>query len=105
MWNFIETFYHEQGEEDSGYVTEQYLQGLASQVPGLNLALWTEDRSDPALANQVIAEKQAAKRAHFRGTPTFQMGPTGGTLYRFTPHSLNKPSLFGKAIEYLLDVG
>ena len=27
MWNFIETFYHEQGAEDSGYVTEQYLRG------------------------------------------------------------------------------
>ena len=33
-WDFIETFYHEQGEEDSGYVTEKYLQGIASQVPG-----------------------------------------------------------------------
>ena len=33
MWNFIETFYHEQGEEDSGYVTEKYLQGIASAGP------------------------------------------------------------------------
>ena len=46
MWNFIETFYHEQGEEDSGYVNESYLQGLAQQVPGLNLATWTSDRSN-----------------------------------------------------------
>ena len=50
-WYFIETFYHEQGEEDSGYVTEKYLQGIASQVPGLNLAQWTSDRNDPELAN------------------------------------------------------
>ncbi len=55
MWNFIETFYHEQGEEDSGYVTESYLQNIASQVPGLNLAQWTSDRSNPELANQVTA--------------------------------------------------
>ena len=34
MWNYLETFYHEQGEEGSGYVTESYLQGLAQQVPG-----------------------------------------------------------------------
>ena len=38
MWYFLDLFYHEQGEEDTGYVTESYLQGLAQQVPGLNLA-------------------------------------------------------------------
>ena len=46
-WNFIETFYHEQGEEDSGYVTEKYIQGIASQVPGLNLAQWTQRPQRP----------------------------------------------------------
>ena len=52
-WYFIETFYHEQGEEDSGYVNENYLQGIASQVPGLNLADWTAARSEPTYANEV----------------------------------------------------
>ena len=33
-WNYLELFYHEQGEEDTGYVTESYLQGLAHQVAG-----------------------------------------------------------------------
>ena len=33
-WYYIETFYHEQGEEDSGYVSENYLDGIAEQVPG-----------------------------------------------------------------------
>ena len=40
LWNFVETFYHEQQEEDSGYVTERYIQGIAGQVPGLNLSRW-----------------------------------------------------------------
>src|ERR1700679_1553318 len=31
-WHFIETFFAEQGEEGSGYVTDAYLQGIASQV-------------------------------------------------------------------------
>ena len=38
FWNYAELFYREQGAEDSGYVNETYLQGLAKQVPGLNLA-------------------------------------------------------------------
>jgi protein-disulfide isomerase len=102
MWNFIETFYHEQGEEDSGYVTEQYLHGLASQVPGLNVALWNEDRYDPVLATQVEAERQAAKRAHFIGTPSFLIGLTGGKRYGIKPRSLTSPLLFNKTITLLL---
>jgi hypothetical protein len=35
-WQFLETFYDEQGEENSGYVTDSYLQGIASQIAGLN---------------------------------------------------------------------
>ena len=67
MWNFLETFYHEQGEEDSGYVTESYLQGLAQQVPGLNLTKWTNDRANPALVNQVETDAQAANNAGLHG--------------------------------------
>ena len=32
MWNFIELFYHQQGAEDSGYVNEDFIQGIAQQV-------------------------------------------------------------------------
>jgi protein-disulfide isomerase len=104
MWNFIETFYHEQGEEDSGYVTETYLHGIASQIPGLNLALWAEDRFDPELASMVAADRQAVKSAHFRGTPSFLLGRTEGELRKFTHGSLTNPTSFNEAIEALLAV-
>ena len=71
MWNFIELFYHEQGEEDSGYVTESYLQGLARQVPGLHLIAWTADRSDTELANTIISDARAASNAGLTRTPSF----------------------------------
>jgi protein-disulfide isomerase len=102
MWNFIVDFYHEQGEEDSGYVTEQYLHGLASQIPGLNVTLWSEDRHDPELATQVAQERQAAKRARFGGTPTFLFGRSGDAMRRFYPRSLTSPTRFNDTIEYLL---
>jgi protein-disulfide isomerase len=47
MWHYIELFYHEQGEEGTGYVTESYLQGLAAQVSGLNLSDWSAARGEP----------------------------------------------------------
>jgi protein-disulfide isomerase len=102
MWNYLETFYHEQGEEASGYVTESYLQGLAQQVPGLNLTTWTNDRSDPALVTQVTSDAQAANSVGFTGTPSFLIGKTGGTPSKLEYSSLSDPSSFNEAIEKLL---
>jgi protein-disulfide isomerase len=98
MWHYLELFYHEQGEEGSGYVTESYLQGLAAQVPGLNLADWSAVRNDPAYANKVISDAQAANQHGFTGTPSFLIGKTGG-LQKFEYASLTDPASFEAAIE------
>lgn len=101
-WNFIETFYHEQGEEDSGYVNEKYLQGIASQVPGLNLTNWSSARSEPTYANEVEHDAQAANAAGFTGTPSFELGKTGETLEKFEPGTFTEPAPYEAAIEKLL---
>jgi protein-disulfide isomerase len=106
MWNFIETFYHEQGEEKTGYVTETYLQGLAKQVPGLNLAKWASDRNDSALASQVAADAQAANNEGFNGTPSFLLGRSGGAMTKVNELSTTQlteaSAYFDPAIEKLL---
>jgi protein-disulfide isomerase len=81
MWNFIELFYRHQREEDSGYVTESFLQGLAQQVSGLNLIAWTAARSDRALLDTVIADARAASAADITSTPSFRLGETRRTPY------------------------
>jgi protein-disulfide isomerase len=105
-WNFIETFYHEQGEEDSGYVTEKYIQGIASQVPGLNLSTWSSDRGDNELSNEVETDKQVANSQGFEGTPSFLIGKTGGGTEKITELSENDlheaSALFDPKIEKLL---
>jgi protein-disulfide isomerase len=102
-WYFIETFYHEQGEEDSGYVTESYLQGIAKQVPGLNLAQWSADRNDQELANDVTTDAQAANANGFTGTPSFLIGHSGGAMkkleYTSTPEN---PAFVNEAVENVL---
>jgi protein-disulfide isomerase len=102
MWYFVELFYHEQGEEGSGYVTETYLQNLAQQVPGLNLSHWTSGRNDPALVSQVTSDGQTANNAGFTGTPSFLIGKTGGASRKLEYSSLKDPSSFNAAIEKLL---
>jgi protein-disulfide isomerase len=52
-WYYIELFYSEQGREDTGYATTSFLDDLAKQVPGLNYAEWSRDRTKPSLIAQV----------------------------------------------------
>jgi protein-disulfide isomerase len=78
FWFFTELFYNEQGQEDTNYVTENYLDGLASQVPGLNLPAWEAARNDATLTAQVSADQNDARTAGVDGTPTLIFsGPKG----------------------------
>jgi protein-disulfide isomerase len=77
LWYYLEYFYHEQGREHSGYVTEGYLRALARQVPDLNRELWGDYRHDPQLAAQVTEDEQTARTTHLRDTPSFLVGRTG----------------------------
>lgn len=102
MWYYVELFYHEQGEEKTGYVTEQYLQGLARQVPGLNFSKWTTDRNDPALAEQVTTDSQAAAANGFTGTPSFLIARAGGKPQVFSPPSFSEPTAFTEALDKIV---
>ena len=101
-WYYLELFYLEQGEEGSGYVTESFLQGLAQQVPGLNLAKWTADRGDQALLAQLTTDAQEANNSGLTGTPAFLIGKTGGPLKRYEYSSLSESSGFDGQIEKAL---
>jgi protein-disulfide isomerase len=84
MWEFIDLFYHEQGRENSGYVTEHYLDELAQQLTGLNLIAWTAARNDTALAKMITSDGVAAKNAGLTSTPTFLLSTSGTTPYAST---------------------
>jgi protein-disulfide isomerase len=102
MWNYLETFYHEQGQEDSGYVNEAYLRKLAAEVPGLNTQKWLSDRSEGAYGKKVEEDQQAASSQGFNGTPSFLVGRTGGTPKKLEYNSLTDPTAFNEAIEAAL---
>lgn len=101
-WYFIELFYHEQGQEKTGYVTESYLQSLAQQVPGLNLPNWSAARSDPTYTEQVTHDAQVANTEGFTGTPSFLIGKSGQHMEKLENPNLEEPSSFEAAINKLL---
>ena len=84
LWPFIETFYYEQGIEYTPYVTESFLEGIAKQVPGLNLPRWYRDRNGGRRSELVAQEDQSARALGFHDTPAFQLGSTGAPLKDFT---------------------
>lgn len=84
LWPFIETFYYEQGREYTPYVTESFLEGIAKQVPGLDLARWHRDRDGGRRSELVGEEDQSATALGFHDTPAFQLGSTGGPLKNFS---------------------
>jgi len=77
-WYYILLWYHEQGSEDTPYVTDNFMQGIAQQIKGLNLTSWEAARNDQSLTNDVTADSQAANAAGFSATPTLTIrGPKG----------------------------
>ncbi len=84
FWHYVELFYHQQGKEDTAYVTPAFLNGIAKQVTGLHMATWQTDRSDPSLlatvkSDETLAEQEAvAAGVKYPTTPTLVMqGPKG----------------------------
>jgi protein-disulfide isomerase len=102
MWNFIETFYHEQGEEGSGYVNEAFLQGIERQVPGLNLSTWTDDRSNTTYSKKVEEDSSVASSNGLTATPSFLLGRSSGVLKKLEVASITEPGEFSTAIEGIL---
>lgn len=100
-WYFIELFYHEQGDETERYSTEGFLQGLAEQVPGLNLSKWHADRKKEAFEAEVLKDEKEAGEIGFSGTPSFMLGKTGQKLKPYSASSLSSSSAFEPEINKL----
>jgi len=78
-WYYIELFYRQQGAEDSGYATRAFINGIAEQIPTLNLKAWKAGVGSKAFVSQVNADQnEAASRFKFDSTPSFAIsGPKG----------------------------
>ncbi len=87
LWNYAATFFNEQGKEYTNYVTEEFVTGIAKQVPGLNLAEWKRSRTF-AMARIVEADIINARKVGFHDTPAFRIGLTGGKIKDLVGRSL-----------------
>jgi protein-disulfide isomerase len=101
MWPFIDRFYADQGQENSGYVTQDFISRIASEVPGLDKQKLLSDMASPAAQQAFIKEQKQAKTLGVKATPTFFAGQTGKTQQVLQPTSLT-PDGFRAQLDALL---
>jgi protein-disulfide isomerase len=80
LWNFVEVFYLNQGEENSGYVTDAFLDRMFRAIPGLHVAKAKADAARGEGTGNVDAGRRLADRHGIDGTPSFLYGRTGGRM-------------------------
>lgn len=78
MWNYFLTFVRQQGEVRTNYVTEEFLAGIALQVPGLNMERWRQDHTDAQLTKRVALSVHSGHTSGLHSTPGFLIGFTAG---------------------------
>jgi protein-disulfide isomerase len=73
-WNYLEIFYRNQGEEESGYADEEFLRAIARAAGVKHMDAW--DKRRKALEFEPGATTELARRLGFSGTPSFAIrGP------------------------------
>jgi len=100
-WNFVSLFYYNQQEENSGYVTTNFIKEIASGA-GLNVNEALTDRFSPTVSAEMTAASQLANNTLPQiATPSFLIGKTGGQLTYFNYTALD-PAAFTGPLNQLL---
>jgi protein-disulfide isomerase len=89
-WNYLELFYRNQGEERSGYVTDEFMTSIANGAGVEDIPVWNKERNGTKFKEEVEATTgEAANKLGFTGTPSFGIkGPsTNGMELLNTPSS------------------
>jgi protein-disulfide isomerase len=70
LWNLQEAMYRNQGGENSGWVTDDLIRELASQIPGLDVDQLFADAESTAIVQEADGAEATAQAAGIEGTPT-----------------------------------
>lgn len=96
MFDYASSFYANQGEENTGYVTEAFLTKIAKAVPGLDVAKWRSDLGSEAGTSILSSATAASKTAGVNSTPSFLVAKKGQALTKFEPATLSASAFYGK---------
>jgi hypothetical protein len=103
-WNLIDLLYRNQGEENTGWVTDGKLHAAAAAIPGLSVTGWQSGRASRATHDTI--QSMHAQAIALMGptgirTPTFEVARRGQPLQYLPIQSLDA-SAFTPALDQLL---
>jgi protein-disulfide isomerase len=70
LWNLQEAMYRNQGGENSGWITDDLIRELASQIPGLDVEKLFADAGSAKITQEAEGANARAQAAGIQGTPT-----------------------------------
>ncbi|MGK2932970.1 MAG: DsbA family protein [Solirubrobacterales bacterium] len=79
-WSFLENFYANQGLENTGYVTDDFLTDIAEKAGIEDIDKWNEDREKASLENVLLKIDGDATEQGFSGTPSFAIRDAKGNV-------------------------
>ena len=77
-WPYSSLLFENQGEENSGYVTNSFLTNLAKQTPGLDVSKWDAMRKGNAVESELYEAQAKARSAGVDSTPTLIFSGSAG---------------------------
>jgi protein-disulfide isomerase len=78
FWNYLQLFYLNQGGENSGYVTDDFLTSVAKEAGVPDISKWNTDRNDSKWDAVIQQGSSQAQSFGFTGTPSIVVqGPNG----------------------------
>lgn len=80
-WQLAELLYHNQGDETTAWLTDDYARALAAKVPGLNIDTLFADASSAAVRTEAATADSQAQADGISGTPTFVLTTRDGKRY------------------------
>src|SRR4051794_27056462 len=78
FWNYLQLFYENQGEENSGYVTDDFLTNIAKAAGVSDISAWNDSRNSSKWDALIAKGTTDAEGFGFNGTPSLvAQGPNG----------------------------
>ncbi len=84
-WNAIDLIYRNQGAENSGWFSSDFIAALGRSIPGLDADQMLSDAAGDGPQQMIDAAATEANEKGIDSTPSFLLGKTGGSLERVQP--------------------
>jgi protein-disulfide isomerase len=93
LWSAVDLLYANQGQENSGWVTDELLAGVAAAIPSFDLKQALAAETSPQVDAEIRTANDIAAALGVSETPSFAAGKTGGGLKLISVSSLTAEAL------------